>query len=368
MIQTQKEQKLLPLLVHAINGACSSPDEPVKFAKQDMPLTMRVVSMDKEFILSDDFHTIPCLFSKGAIFWFKMEYETLSFANLKGRYIVLNNYMPHSVLDKDKELKLRLNVYAFKVLPEEEVKALKSPSKTPKDVTKDKEMEPLTEMLKKGHLRRALIKKKGLDELPDLEDILAGGKSASHKSPASPLKDLKEEKEDTKQLKDEDVIIEFKDMEKVEKAITSDVEILLNLDEKEKAKIAAGSEGDFERKPWLEACKDKVKDQHLVEMLREKGVMDRVKTPSKATPKKGRMPTQLKEKVEELVGKAIGEDEKEKPKAGKRKKAEGKKSDDEKSEKKAAVEESGKKASATKGKKEGKGYPLRSKEGKKKSK
>lgn len=376
MIQTQKEQKLLPILADAINAACSSPDDPVKHVRQDKPLTVRMLSMDKEFVITDDFHTITCLFSKGAIFWFKMEYEKLTFAELKDRYIALNDYIPHSVLTKDKELKLRLNVFGFKVLPEEESKGMKSPSKVPKDITKEKELGPELEMLKKAHLRRALLKKKDLNDLPNLEDILTGGKGATSKSVISPIKDLKEEKEDTKKMKDEEVIIEFKDMEKVEKTIAADVDVLLDMDVNEKEKLKAGSEGEFERRPWLEACSEKVKDKLLVDLLREKGVLDRKTTPSKATPKKGRMPTALKENVEAIVGKSVEEIEKEKEKkekeekrkGGKRKKPEGKKSDEEKSEKKAAVEEGGKKGSAAKAKKEGKGYTLRSKEGKKKSK
>ena len=363
MIQTSKDARILHLLASTIPAACGNPEDPIKFAKQDMPLTVRVVSVKGGLEIADEHHAIPCEFSKGAIFWFKMDNPKMSIKDLKDQALVLNEYAPASLLTDEKDVKICLRVFSFTLLPKEEAKEVKSPSKGPKDVTKDKEMEPLLDMLRRAHLRHALMKRKEA-ELPNLEDLLCApsGKASGRKMP-SQITEVKGDKEGAEAEKAEDKIVEFNEIDKVEKSISDDVELLIGEEETKKGQIEAGSEGNVKRIELLEAIAPKLKDQHLVELLKNRGVLMRKWSPSKASPKKkGRMPEDLKEAVKEAVKKAAGV---KKEKGTKRKKAEGKKTEEGKGEKKAAVEEDGKKGSATKAKKAG--YTLRTKEGKKKA-
>ena len=359
MIQTSKEGKLLHIFISGITSACTNPDGLVTYIKQDMPLTVRMISTKGGFDLTDEVNSIPCEFCKGALFWFKMDNPTLSVKDLKDRHLVLNEYAPASVLTKDKEIEICLKIYSFKVLPKEDAKETKSPSKF-KKLVQEKEMESSIELIRRAHLRRALSAK-NVSELPGLEDILsgAGGKSSGKKGAVVPIVDVKVLEEEEKLAKKEDVIIAYNEIDAVEKALLKDVEILL-AGEKVK-EVEAGSEGNVERKKLLEAVATKVEDKSLVQLMRDRGVLRRA-SPSKASPKKkGKMPEDLKEAVKEAVKAHMKEKEKEKPeekpkeKTSKRKKPEGKKPKEEKAEKKAAVEEEGKKAPAAKGK-----YPLRS--------
>ncbi len=351
MIQTSKEARLLNLLTSAITSACANPDGPVKYAKQDVPLTVRVASIKNGFEITDEHHLIPCEFSKGSLFWFKMENPKMSVKDLKDQFLVLNEYKPASILTDKKELEICLHIHSFTLVPKDEVKETKSPSKL-KEVTKDKEMETYLDMLRRAHLRRALMKEKDPGTLPNLEELLAGtGGKTSGKKAISPITEVKGDKEGAEGQKPEDRIVEFKDIDKVEEELKIDVELLLGEEEKKRSEIAAGSEGEPQRKSLLEALAPKMKDQHLVELMKNRGVLTRARTPSKVSPKKkGKMPEELKEAVKEVTAKAKVE------KGGKRKKPEGKKSAEEKGEKKAAVEEEGKRA----------GYTLRAKGGKKK--
>lgn len=354
MIQTSKDARLLHLITSAISSACGNPEDPVTYAKQDMPLTVRLDVTKDGFQIIDEYHSIPCEFSKGALFWFLMYNPTTKIKDLKDRYIVVNEYAPGSLLTDKKEVKVCLKIYSFTLLDKEEAKDIKFPTKASKEVIKDETMEPFLEMLRKAHLRRALLKK-DINELPNLEDLLAGGKSSTKKSAIPPVPDVKVGKDESKEAKEEDKIIDFADIDEVEKKLREDVEVL-SIEEGEKKKgIAAGSEGNLDRKELLEQCIKKVKDKHLVELLKDRGMLNPGRTPSKISPKKkGKMPEDLKEAVDKVLEEG----------GHKRKKAEGKKPKAAKAEKKVAVEEEGKKVSATKSKKEG--YTLRSKEGKKK--
>ncbi len=342
MIQTSKEPKLVPLFTSSIKAVCSNQDGALKYPKEDVPLTVRLIVGKDAFEVTDEHHTVRCDFSKGAIFWYKLEKHSEHLKDLGGRFLVLNDYCPCSVME-GKDLVLVLHVFSFTVLSEEEAKGHKSPSKGLKDLAKDGEISAQLEILKNIHLRHAIDKTQDLNQLPELEDILKGTKTAPCNTVISGLEDGKKKKASKKEEADEETIIAFKDIEAAEKSIAGDVEVLMKRDEADKEEILAGSEGDIKRRKLLEKTATKLKDPILAELLKNRGLLDRKRTPSKVSPKKrGKMPEDLKEAVKALVPEK------------KRSKAEGKKKAPA-AEKKAAVEEDGKKvAKAKKSAKHGK--------------
>ena len=403
MIQTSKEARLQPLFVSAINAACANIDNALKYARQDMPLTVRLIVTKGGFEVTDEHHSVHCDFTKAAIFWFKMSNPAGKMKELKDRYIVLNEYTPHSALTESKDIALSLHVHSFVLLPEEEITGTKSPAKSIKVLAKEPEMESFITLLERAHFRKA-ISQKTIGPLPNLEDILSGTKTSVKAGVISPIikmklklkskkqkkkrrekkeKENKKEskKENEKKEKEEEQLIKFEDVDKIEGDMLADVDVILKEDAASKAEILAGSEGDAERKKELEKRTKDIKDKQLIDLLLTRGLLDRKRTPSKASPpKRGQLPEEIKKAVAALMEGKVkqGSPEKvtlaqiaktEKPKAaGKRKKAEPGKKKAEAAPKKAAVEEGGKKVAAPKVKKEMPKRATRStKEGKKKA-
>jgi len=381
MIQTSKEARLQPLFVSAINAACANIDNALKYARQDMPLTVRLIVTKGGFEVTDEHHSVHCDFTKAAIFWFKMSNPAGKMKELKDRYIVLNEYTPHSALTESKDIALSLHVHSFVLLPEEEITGTKSPAKSIKVLAKEPEMESFITLLERAHFRKA-ISQKTIGPLPNLEDILSGTKTSVKAGVISPIKEIKGEEEvKGKKEKEEEQLIKFEDVDKIEGDMLADVDVILKEDAASKAEILAGSEGDAERKKELEKRTKDIKDKQLIDLLLTRGLLDRKRTPSKASPpKRGQLPEEIKKAVAALMEGKVkqGSPEKvtlaqiaktEKPKAaGKRKKAEPGKKKAEAAPKKAAVEEGGKKVAAPKVKKEMPKRATRStKEGKKKA-
>ncbi len=353
MIQTPKEPKLAPLFASAIKGICSSPEATLNYPKQDVPLTVRLIVGKDGFEVTDEHNTVRCEFSKGAVFWYKMEKRAENIRDLNGRIIVINECTPFSVLE-GKDVTLILHVFAFTVLGEEEAKGHKSsPMKSLNDISKDPEITPNMEVLKNVHLRSAIGKMQNFSNLSQLEDIMNGTKTAVANTVITGVEDEKKKKAKSE---DEDVIVSFKDIDMVEKSISGDVEILHKAESELKGIVAAGSEGDIQRKHAIEKCAPGLKDPALVELLKNRGLLDRKRTPSKVSPKKrGNMPDELKSAVEALMSGKVEEGSAEKKllvraakSSGKRTKAEGKINGGPQSEKKAAVEEDGNKVAKNK--------------------
>jgi len=324
MIQSSK---ILDIVVKAINAASTSPDQPLKFIRLDTPLTVRVHSITDGFVLTDEHHSIPAEFSIGAIFWYKRTHKDATMKALKDKHIVLNDYMLASCMDEDKKVKICFKIYNFAELPSTEITEKKSPAKSIKNILEEKEMEEPLDLLARGHCQRSL-KKKNI-EVPNLEDIIfSSGKGSEKKASAGKasgkkginvIPDIKGDKESEEDS--DDPVVEFKDLEKTEKELEGDIELIKTAEESNKEKIAAGSEGELDRKGLLKDLTKKFKNKYISKVLETRGLLE-VPRPSKASPKKkGRIPTGLKEAIEEATKKIMAG----KPKTGKRNKPEGKK-------------------------------------------
>lgn len=330
MIQDSKEGKFLPMFNHAITVACSSPDCPVKFVKADDPITVKLNSSKEEITLTDGHSYVPCLFTKDAVFWYRMTGPKKTIKELDGKLIALKEYEPYSVL-KDGDVELYLLVHSFELLEGEDAKVSKG-KELVKEITKQ------LDILKKAHLRME-TKLPDLDKLPDLEALLSG-KDISYKAVIPPVKKGKkkeEEKKDKKEkkVKGDKVAIKFKDLDKVEKEIAEKVECILKAEEKAKKTTIAGSEGDVERKGAIEKAATHV-DDYFKGLLQKKGLLYKKRTPNKNSPAKKRSPPKDIKKAIEIMKedvKAVAEKV-----ASKRPKAEGAEKKKEKPAKKAKKE------------------------------
>lgn len=350
MIQTPKDAKLVPLFASAIKEVCSSPDGTLKCTRRDTPLNVRLIVGKDGFEVTDEHNTVSCEFSKGAIYWYKVEKHTEKIKDLGGRLIILNEYAPSSVC-AGKDVDLVLHVFSFTLASEEESKGHKSPSKGLKDLAKDAEIASQLDVLKNVHLRNAISKMQDLSKVPNLEDILSGNKTAQCNTVITDLEDEDKKKKKGKEEDNENTMVSFKEIDGVEKSIVGDLEILSKVDAETKDAILAGSEGDINRRKILSKRLPELKEPAFVEFLSKKGLLDRARTPSKASPpKRGKMTDDLKNAVAALMTNKVktgSKEEKLVKGAEKRKKAEGKKKTPA-AEKKVAVEEGGKKAAKTK--------------------
>jgi len=356
-----QDSKLLSLFIYGINAVCTSPDSSVKFIKQDIPLIVKVTLTKGALIVSDGNHSIPCEFTREAIFWFRMEDPKKNIKELDGKFIALREYTPHSVLNLDGDIELFLHVHSFALVGEEDEAISKGKAK---ELIKDKEIGKYLELLKKVYLRKDM-KNTDLEKLPDLEAILAG-KAVDYKSVIS-LKGKgkgKKPKEEEKKKKGKDeeknTVVKFSELDKVEQEVAEKVDLILNEEKELKLGSEAGSEMEDKHRIAIETGAAKI-DDYFKDLLKKKGLLFKQRTPGKASPKRS-PPKDIKKAVASLI-----EDENKKKsvvKEGtakiakaskKRAKAEAgsKKKEEPKATKKAAVEE-GKGKKAVKAKKEGK--------------
>lgn len=333
MKSISEKTKLLTLVVAAGKDKFGLKDGVNSRLTYDTPIVLQFNVARNEFFVCDDVHKIPCKFTEKALFWIKMLNANMAVKDLDGRYIFLNEYAFHSSPGEKSSLKLYLLIYSCSVLDRKEVKKHDYSFKKTEDVMENTKVVKLLNDLKMLHQREKLTKDMDV-ELP-LEAILTNKKVKIEvpkpRSVSSFVKKVEGE---------EDKIISCKNMAKIEKVMEKDVKILLDQEKKLKGKVAAGSEGNLERDQCLSKVVDKMRNERLVEYLKDHGTVDRLRDPAKSPVKRGNIPTELLTIIEEV--KAISKENI----SRKRKKAEGKRSTS-RSKKKVAVEERGRKVAKT---------------------
>lgn len=327
MKSVSEKTKLLTLVVAAGKDKFGMEDDVDSRLTYDTPIVLQFNVTRDGFFMCDNVHKIPCKFTEKALFWLKMLNANMAIEDLNKRYIFLNEYAFHSS-PEGKSLKLYLVIYACAVLEPKEVKAYDYSLKKAEDVTKNTKVANLINGLKTMYQRGKLTK--NMEVTLPLEAILTNKKVKINPVKPRPAASFikKAEEEDEK-------IISFKNMAKVEKAMEKDVKILLDQEKKLKGKVAAGSEGNLERDQYLSKVVDKIKNEELVEYLKDHGTVSRLRDPAKSPVKRGNMPVELLTIVEGV--KAFSK---------KRKRPEGKRSTS-RPKKKAAVEERGRKVVKT---------------------
>jgi hypothetical protein len=214
---TSQPTKLLPIVILSIKARSHTHNKVVEFASYENPVAVKFRIGKKGFKVSDGRHTMDCKFSKNSLFLYKLSNHNKSLTQLKGNYLILNQYSLHSYLDHHNNLKLHLNVYSFNSLNEQEAKGIKFPKKGTLEIVKEPELKPFLEELRNNHLQEALGKQ--VEEMPELEEILAGRKSKRPNFTTKvKIKSRREDKED---------IIDFDKLNEIEKVITEDIDYLL---------------------------------------------------------------------------------------------------------------------------------------------
>jgi hypothetical protein len=329
MIQDSKEGKLFNVFTHGITVACANPDSLMKFVKVDDPVTVKVAVSKEAFVVSDGHFFVPCLFTNDAIFWYRMEDPKKMIKELDGKFLVLKEYAPHSIMNADGEAEIFLLIHSFVLVDEE--------SKIAKGKELVKEIEKHLDILKKAHLRKDM-KLTELNKLPDLEGLLAG-KDVAYKGVIPAVKKGKKKDEEKKEKKEKEVVVKFKELDKVEKEIAEKVAAILKEEKQAKKTTIAGSEGDYKRKDAIEKGAAHIND-YFKNLLKERGLLYKKRTPNKASPAIKRSPPKDIKKAVEFMKEGVKEGVKEvvEKVTAKRPKAEGAEKKKEKPAKKAKKE------------------------------
>jgi len=301
-----KEERLINIVNHAIETKAANYDTSTKYLKNDTPLTVQILSSDNSFTANDGYHSIPCKFSKGALFWFKMSNGNMSTSELKSKCIVLHEYAISSNLVTQTEVELYLVIYSFSLLPDNEV--IYNTSRI-KEISKETKINRAMEVLRMSHLREALATKK--NDLPDLEAILRGKKI--RKGTKALISGLKNTSKESKLKSESSRIIEPKDLQVIEKNMNEDIKFLLQGNESNKTKQDIYNE-------MVAKYQHLIKDKSLVRMLKERRALEK-QSSSKLRKGKRKRPEAIKEdKVEKSVSTSAKKGRKLKKKGKKRRK------------------------------------------------
>lgn len=342
MKNSSEKSKLYSQVLYAIEAKSRSTS--TEEITHDSPMVVRFRINKNGLMICDSSYNIKCKFTKRAIFWFKMSYNNMNISAINGRYIFLSEYSLQYSINEKRKVEIYLVIYSFSLLTLEEAQEYGYMFEKTNDITKNNKIESYMKNLPR--LRPRLPLDKRIDELPNLEAILTSGKGKRQRSiKRSPSKPG---------LYDEsgEQVVNFADMPKLEKEMSKDVQIMLDQDAKCKGKVKEGSEGNLERDLHLSEIVDKLKDKELTKFLKEHGTLFVPRDPAKSPVKRGRMPVDFINVLEDVKM----------SRTGKRKKAE-ERSSSKKPKKKAAFDEKGKRAVSVKGKKHAK--PMKQKSGKK---
>eukprot|EP00826_Nyctotherus_ovalis_P052926 TRINITY_DN6797_c0_g1_i7.p1 TRINITY_DN6797_c0_g1~~TRINITY_DN6797_c0_g1_i7.p1 ORF type:complete len:350 (-),score=155.47 TRINITY_DN6797_c0_g1_i7:289-1338(-) len=327
MKKVSSKGKLLSLVLAGCKDRSVLRTKTASHLKYDTPIVLQFNEGKDDWYVCDAEHKMACKFTEQALFWFKLNNKNMAVTKLDKKYIFLSEYTFEFKLVGKSQVKVHLVICSFSLLEPKEAKEYDFSFKKAKEVTKEEKLEAHLDDLRKSLQRKGLSKK--ISEMPDLEAILTNTEAKPHKRKPSAKADSDMEEE-------EDQIIGFQGQGKMEKALEKDVKILLDHEAKLRGKVQAGSEGNLERDRWLSKVVDRLKNERLVSFLKDHGTVDRLRDPAKSPVKRGKMPKDMKEIVEEI--KRVN--------AGKRKKADGGRSSSSKPRKKTAVEGKGKKAVA----------------------
>jgi hypothetical protein len=289
----------------------------------DTPMILQFNVGKNEYYVCDETHKIPCKFTEKALFWLKLNNDNMSVDDLDKRYIFLTEYTFQTSLSGKSKVKVDLIIHGMSVIDKKEAKEYSYSLKKAEDVMANSKVVKALDSVCDAHQHNTLSKRCNPDKLPDLEGIITNKRSKAPKSKSTAKHS-------------EEMIIGFKEMGKAEKEIKNDVKILLDNETKIKDKVKAGSEGNLERDIHLSKVAEKMKNERLMEYLKDHGTIDRKRDPAKSPVKRGRMPRDMLATVEEIKKLA----------AGKRKKPEGSRSRSAKPKKRVAVD--GKKAAPVK--------------------
>jgi len=291
MKKAPEKGKLLAMTIAASKEKFGLTSDSLDLTK-DSPMIVRFYIGKDEFYIYDETHKIPCKFTEQALFWLKLYYNNMNVHDLEKHYIFLTEYAYQASPCEKNQLKVHLIIYTMTLLNKEDAKEYKYSIKKTDDVMENSQVVKDLELARKAHKPNALSKKIDPDNVPDLEGMLTNKKSKGRSKPTK--------------REDEMTIIGLKEIKKVEKELSKDVKILLDNEAKIKNKVKAGSEGNLERDKHLSKVIGKIKNERLVEYLKDHGTVDRIRDPAKSPVKRGRIPRDIAATIEEIKKLAVG--------------------------------------------------------------
>eukprot|EP00826_Nyctotherus_ovalis_P011915 TRINITY_DN13107_c0_g1_i3.p1 TRINITY_DN13107_c0_g1~~TRINITY_DN13107_c0_g1_i3.p1 ORF type:complete len:241 (-),score=46.66 TRINITY_DN13107_c0_g1_i3:145-867(-) len=104
--------KLLPFFSDVLKGLVATEPYSDTSAIQNVPILCRFLSIDPEVVISDKFHSIPCLLSSHALF--KVSKKIPEKTALKGEFVLIQEYKLSVLFNKESmEGELQLRVEKF---------------------------------------------------------------------------------------------------------------------------------------------------------------------------------------------------------------------------------------------------------------
>eukprot|EP01022_Parablepharisma_sp_SALTPOND_P000673 TRINITY_DN1040_c0_g1_i1.p1 TRINITY_DN1040_c0_g1~~TRINITY_DN1040_c0_g1_i1.p1 ORF type:complete len:574 (-),score=43.86 TRINITY_DN1040_c0_g1_i1:5550-7271(-) len=275
MIPEMKAPKLLPLFTEWMRASSTDPQQSFQYSRQKIPLECQVYSTSPTFVVSDKFHLVTCEFSQSALVSFKKDFPLIQLKDLVGKFVVLQQYAPHSVLVNGTDLDLTLHIYEFTIY---------CPAGDPEEILGDPvellaapEITQLADLTRKWHLRQAIKNSKTLDDLPRLEDILTAPEPAECNSVIVPVSDNKGKK--TVDMLGEK-IVDYTRIEDHERKAIQKAAKLLEEEEKLKQKrraerAAAHAQAKKAERPQEkpEKREHRLKGSDIARLLKKKAVM-----------------------------------------------------------------------------------------------
>lgn len=234
MIPEMKSPKLLPLFTGWMRATSTDYDQSYQYTRQRVPLECQVFAVEPSFVISDKYHLVQCEFSQEAIVLFKKIYRLVGLKDLKGKFLILMQYAPHSRLGRSTDLVLALHIYEFTLYSTEN--DLDSTVGDPVELIQAAEIAQLADLTRKGHLRQAIRNTKTLNELPKLEEILTSPESAECGNVVITVADAKGKK--TLDVLGEK-IVDYSRIDDIEKKAILKAERLIEEDEKERQRRRA---------------------------------------------------------------------------------------------------------------------------------
>jgi len=164
-----KKEKLLPLFKHYMITSFTNES----YIMYNTPLECQIISAIPNFVVSDGFHKVPCLLTKEAMIKMKENYPTVMIRSLKNYIITLDEYGPHTILDK--HIHPILHIYKF-TLRSLELQDYHTIIGKPKEIVGGQDMKHIMNFETTKHMKNSLLNKISPDNVPPLEPALIHNK------------------------------------------------------------------------------------------------------------------------------------------------------------------------------------------------
>ncbi len=163
-------QRIAPFCVEYLKTLSSDHPYFTSYVTQCVPFECIVCATNPRFLVSDKYHTIQCEFTKKALINFKRNCMYAKMSAMKGKYLVLQRYFPHCVIQDSTVKDIYLVVTAFSMVRTSNVAYGTAPNARP--IIAAEELSPILEIVQGRCFRKAMELREPIGMMMQIELLL----------------------------------------------------------------------------------------------------------------------------------------------------------------------------------------------------